>query len=496
MVASFLVIHHRAAYTEERFERQLVMSGERLSIQQLLPTFVPPSSNGAWALTAAMGAWRSYTNLLAKNPPHAMRLIAPGVALVGWAEPDIRYSKGTNSWAEIESDLAQWSAVLDSIREATQKPVLDFNLNYQIGFSLLLPHLAPLKQSVTCLSSAVLCDLHDGNSEAAAKDIEVMLQLVRGIADEKLVISQLVRIAMAHIAIAATWELLQAPGLTDAQLAPIQRDWQDLSFMQPMEHGVEMERAMAQMMIERMRASPAEFRQALQLGGGRPSSTFSFGQAADDLWRDAVVSTERARWQLALSYPDQLRALKGDQVILESLRGLQIGQSFCETIRSQQAGLAQLGLRVTNSPGESFFDPDMHLDSLFSSSLVSLSRVSNRLFLVEAARRLTVTALALKRYHLQYQQYPPDLASLTPQFVAAVPCDPADGKPLRYRRNSDGSFLLYSIGEDGRDDGGDGSSAEKSSTPGWQKGRDWVWPRTATPQEAAAFRRTDARAGR
>jgi len=69
--------------------------------------------------------------------------------------------------------------------------------------------------------------------------------------------------------------------------------------------------------------------------------------------------------------------------------------------------------------------------------------------------------------------------------VPAVPRDPVDGQPLSYQINSDGTFLLYSIGEDGVDDGGDPSPASdtKSKSFSWRKGRDLVWPRPATPAQ-------------
>ena len=37
------------------------------------------------------------------------------------------------------------------------------------------------------------------------------------------------------------------------------------------------------------------------------------------------------------------------------------------------------------------------------------------------------------------------------QLLASVPLDAVDGQPLRYRRNADGTFSLYSIGENGVD---------------------------------------------
>lgn len=50
-------------------------------------------------------------------------------------------------------------------------------------------------------------------------------------------------------------------------------------------------------------------------------------------------------------------------------------------------------------------------------------------------------------------------------------------KPLRYRLNADGSFTLYSVGEDGRDDGGDPNSASGTNKFGLWEGRDAVWRR-------------------
>jgi hypothetical protein len=41
------------------------------------------------------------------------------------------------------------------------------------------------------------------------------------------------------------------------------------------------------------------------------------------------------------------------------------------------------------------------------------------------------------------------------RFVPEVPRDWMNGAPLRYRPNDDGTFTLYSVGMDRKDDGGD-----------------------------------------
>jgi hypothetical protein len=78
-----------------------------------------------------------------------------------------------------------------------------------------------------------------------------------------------------------------------------------------------------------------------------------------------------------------------------------------------------------------------------------------------------------------------------PDFLAAPPRDLMDGQPLRYRLNSDGSFVLYSVGEDGQDEGGDPSTAvsdkDWQNEPPWA-GRDWVWPRAVVDAKAGASR--------
>jgi hypothetical protein len=110
---------------------------------------------------------------------------------------------------------------------------------------------------------------------------------------------------------------------------------------------------------------------------------------------------------------------------------------------------------------------------------------------------MAITVIALKRYQLKYGKYPADLNSLVPEFVSTVPLDPVDGKPLRYRPNADGTFLLYSVGENGEDDGGDPSLEKgiQSSSFYWQNTHalDWVWPQPATPEEIQKYYDEQAR---
>jgi len=68
--------------------------------------------------------------------------------------------------------------------------------------------------------------------------------------------------------------------------------------------------------------------------------------------------------------------------------------------------------------------------------------------------RCAQTAMAVERWRLAHgDALPPTLDVLVPQFLAAVPIDLMDGKPLKFRALAKG-YVVYSFGEDSFDDGG------------------------------------------
>ncbi len=67
--------------------------------------------------------------------------------------------------------------------------------------------------------------------------------------------------------------------------------------------------------------------------------------------------------------------------------------------------------------------------------------------------RSAAVLLAVERFRLRHGRWPEALAELVPDFLSAVPLDPLDGRPLRLRRLEDG-VVVYSVGLDGKDDGG------------------------------------------
>ena len=75
------------------------------------------------------------------------------------------------------------------------------------------------------------------------------------------------------------------------------------------------------------------------------------------------------------------------------------------------------------------------------------------------------TACALEKHRLETGAYPATLDAIPTEIAT----DPMTGDPFRYRITRD-AFLLYSVGPDGVDDGG-----ETESWLSIDRRKDWVW---------------------
>ncbi len=73
----------------------------------------------------------------------------------------------------------------------------------------------------------------------------------------------------------------------------------------------------------------------------------------------------------------------------------------------------------------------------------------------QAVSRLLMVEAALRAFTLEQGSLPDSLQQMIPSILPEMPIDPFDpsGEPIRYVRTNDG-YVLYSIGADGKDDGG------------------------------------------
>jgi len=183
-------------------------------------------------------------------------------------------------------------------------------------------------------------------------------------------------------------------------------------------------------------------------------------------------------WRAAWAAQDELRALERWQPIIEGGRAAD-EKSWLEAKKFfpdfDPYAESYLPFETTEAKPLGWYD---RCRFLFSEEPLSINGVVVlKVLKIETQKTMAVAAIALRRYQLRHGKPAKDVAALMPEFIAALPIDRMDGKPLRYHLNPDGSFKLYSVGVNGTDEGGDPKPEKTVEVVHniWE-GKDAVWP--------------------
>jgi hypothetical protein len=488
-VLASVIYHSQLRAAREKYIAELKAKGESIDLAQLIPPPVPPDQNGAEALRKADQMFNAGHTLLSSNYSYGgMRMVAPGKAAIMTEQPVLREDyDATNSWEEVRAAVAKNADAFALLHQIIKKRNFDTGIDYAkevdtvVFTNLLLPE---AKAAAMRLGTAALSDLHEKDAGSATENVRTMLAITEGMRREHTIISGLVRIAIVAIAVPDTWEILQSPNVTDEQLAALQMDLANVEFFHSMQTAVELERASGIVTVDKWRGGDRDFDRALL----NPPTIPWFERPELSALDRLRLKSRLFRWRYWWSYPDEIRELNGEEFILETWRAAQTNDALLALQQNLQTNIAKFPM-PTNEESYYWFSNAMNVDLHFtlSESVPVSARTFYRVMTREMERRMAVTAIALKRYQLKHGKYPVALDALTPQFLTAIPRD-LDGKALRYQRNVDGSFTLYSIGDNGVDNGGDPTpTGEHKTSLQWQFGRDWVWPQRASGKEIQQF---------
>jgi hypothetical protein len=105
------------------------------------------------------------------------------------------------------------------------------------------------------------------------------------------------------------------------------------------------------------------------------------------------------------------------------------------------------------SPAQMDWHMDLPKYCVFARSLAMMQFELNYQVRMQAKLRVARTAFALLRHKAAFGSYPDTLAGLDAQFLDEALPDPYTGQPLVYHPEG-GGFVLYSLGENRQDDGG------------------------------------------
>jgi hypothetical protein len=480
----------RGEWLLARITKELRAKGEKLTVEELIPPV--PEETKVVVLTpeAAAALFDLGPMAWGKFPGHA-EPFDHGKAMVSWQRQE---------WLDMDDQPCTWEDYLGAsetrrdklpgLRQQLTNQVLHFQPDYAGGpAGLLLRHLAPCKSACQALCQAASCDLRAGNLQGATDNLHAAARLVAHLESEPLMISQLVRMAVAAITTRALWEALQADGWTDAQLARLQSDWESVRFTPAMLDALRMERALVRTLCPGGRHySRKDLRSMLSFNAGLFGEEFDNGlwDQLPDAVSEAIAPVLKAvrieLWTHVWAPHDQRVLIEAQQELVD------LGRHAIEQHR--MLSVSEMPVSGTNLAGEPLLANRLRAQSSrqihtllaaeFSASCVhSLAKCAR----AEAWNKILVTAIALKRFQRKHGHWPENLAKLVPEFLPEVPIDWMDGQPLRYRLREDGTFVLYSVGEDGIDQGGEPDRS--SEAIGWQRDQDFVWPQPAPMDEVA-----------
>lgn len=493
LVALGLTIEHvRGAASLRAWREAMRARGEPLTLAELLPPLREGRTPLSRSAIAALLRLDDLEPLADSSYGPGLLYLAPGQVRSVWAELDTEQTPwGTNTWKQLEEILAQVSEPLGVLREhlanrtwtAAREDPSKPEPHTSMTFRLI--------SAAVALRAAVQVELHRQQLDAALENLLALVALPEDGLAGRGAVGHVGFLALNHIAVPTTWQALQAAGWTDARLAAVQTAWERKRFLEETALCFAIERAMTSAgTFDKLRAD---------LGTALRSAPNLILHRSMTAPSASLLSTsDRGRWQRIGSRGVELAAYPVgviwrmawlDQDELYYCRSLQEGIERVRLVAAErsvaaaeaQAKRGSQSIAPFQSAAQSLEESGAALDRVrYCASQALLPKLESLVGAaceLETLRSMIVAAVALKRHELRYGGLPADLAALVPEFLAAVPVDYQDGKPMRYRARPDGTYLLYSVGDDGQDDGGVAEAAVPSGEPPTLTGgRDWVWP--------------------
>lgn len=273
---------------------------------------------------------------------------------------------------------------------------------------MLLGHIQTLRTSAALLSLNTVVLAADKDADGAVASCRAGLNFVHGVNDEPTLISMLVRVAIAAIAVQSAERVL-AYTEPNAGLAELQAELLHEADEPILAYGFRGERAMVDGVFDYMQLNP----NAIPVG-------------AVDIFGQLSVRAFRSRLLV-----EQLVAMRLETRYLEIARG------------PSHKWLAEMNAVDLSDAG----GPMIQL------LLPAADKVTLAVLRSMARLRALAVGIACERFRRANGRWPTALAEIPKTILAAVPTDPYTGEALKYRVLADG-IVVYAVGEDRTDDGG------------------------------------------
>jgi hypothetical protein len=357
------------------------------------------------------------------------------------------------------ADYLKWSdqfeSDFDEIREALKRPYARIDGDYSQPYSVPIPNFVMIRSLAQTMAQRAQCYLLLGQPEKALRELSLLndsRRITEAAPTSKpmTLVAAMINVAITGLYVNTIADGLQRHAWQEPQLAALQEQLKKINLTPFVAEGFNEERAAVCFMLANNSQADYESRRLVNTSYGisiKPKledPEYLFLTFAPRGWVYQNMVIHATLLQATIDSYD----LTNDLILV----------SMANVTSDKVNALSKLS-------AYSF------LNTLFVPNFIKATQVvaHNQTLANEAQ-----IVCALDRFRLVHGNYPDTLDALMPQFIEKLPHDIIGGQPLHYRRTDDGKFLLYSIGWNETDDGGQPSPSGENGWIDFTKG-DWVW---------------------
>ena len=315
--------------------------------------------------------------------------------------PQSRFAEELHAW--MEDCLAEHAETLHVLREAAKNPDIRYDLDLYKGLSAPIPDFLQLADLARLLQLEAFVAAEDGDSGRATEAIVAALAMDRPMREAPILIMQRFRQTLRSMACATIRRVLTMAAFSDQQLARLQVALAETN-------------------------DPETLTNALI--GERASGLAMFNQPAGSLANGLVFT---------------IMTVRGD--------GERYFRYMSEAIDASRRPVPE-ALDIMERIGGELSSRSWFIVGLPEIVIPNLLRIEAQAASDDAFMLAAQSAVALERFRNSNGHPPERIQELAPALLSAVPLDPFDSQPLRYR-SDDRGYTFYSIGENRVDDGGE-----------------------------------------
>lgn len=366
-------------------------------------------------------------------------------------------------WKSSDSlDAAKWLKAnekgLNLLIQAAARPRYYVPLlsdpRHTLMFELPTPDYSQLRAASRVLLMRANLAIGEGRVADAWKDIRAVYQLAALLEQDTTLVGRLVEVGMGNLANAGALNIAASGKLSAKDAKTMIAELERIPVATTLD-AIEFERLEMLDLIVRLATGGGEQKNLMEsllvMIGEKPGDMGKFPQAMTDAakgidWNDILLRANQMHDKL-------LAAVKAPSVAART----QLAATISQETKQMLARIAAGGGKPPAASAPVKERTQWMGDFIIGLLMPAIEKTQTMAEAGAVQRQMTMISLAAAACRADKGRFPEKLADLSPAYLKQVPKDFFSGKDFVYKPAADG-YILYSVGENGKDDGGKGRS--------------------------------------